>query len=211
MSINKTSFGLYYFNIPKFKEALKYLCKKERCNLSWFLKNYKLNPFYNVYVLAGKSIPGLRVIADICLRLGLNPSQFVYNNDPFDCRKDCFSSQKIKLNKLTNNLIDDFKVYSHKLKQFLENRSDLNLSLLFLSKNRSVIFYKNENILNAPIFVIHLLYKSNKAIYALHDRIQPDINQLYKEYNSGYTKVTKTLLNNYLKMLYIEKLSYKVL
>ena len=83
-------------------------------------------------------------------------------------------------------------------------------NLIFLPNNRAVIFYKHPEIKSAPILAFHLI-EHYKKLYALHDRIPPDINQLYKEYNSGYAKVNKELLKTYLHMLYIENLAYQKL
>lgn len=209
-SQKKNEYGITYFNNDKFKDALKYICKRDRCTLAYLLRKHNLYPFYNVYVLTAKSVPGLKVIADVCYKLRLNPLKFVYTNEPFNSMKDTISKHAESLNNISARVLNDFKLHVYKIYDYLSSRSSLDLSLVFLPNDHAVIFYKNPEIKSAPILAFHLI-EHYKKLYALHDRISTDINQLYKEYNSGYAKVNKELLKTYLNMLYIENLAYQKL
>lgn len=196
------------FNKARLLNALKYKAKKERYSFARFVKDKGIHAFCVNYLYRTSSIPTLKTIYTFCKKQGLNPRSFIFNNESFNPRKDF--KVEIKNSGISySEIIPWFLSTMYNIWNSFKERSGLNILYTVLNDKHVVLTYKGDMPV-APVLYFHFILKGN-TIYSLHDRLENDIDNINKEYLSGYTKFSKDVFKTYLNFLYIEHLNYKKL
>lgn len=202
---NPTVNNITTFNKLKMWDALKYIAKLQKCSLHKLLTDNKLKSFYTAYVASSKRIPTLKQLVKVCDKLGLNVKSFVFNDNPFNAKKDFIGKATHKAQYFSPFSLEDFYIKIYRLYETFKENSDIKDNLyLIINKDKANIFYKHP--ISGSLLVFYFVYK-NKKIYALHDRCETDINNLIKPFKSGFSLFNKALFKVYSNMLIIEHLN----